>query len=362
MTAPARDLDGRAAGSPSAAAPHRLRRLGESCLWALVIGIALVAALHVASILRLVVLPVLLALVASTFLTAPVSWLRRRGWSAGLSAAATVASTLALLAAAVVLLLPMLIQEFGSLDVSLSESVEESRAWLRDAPLPLSSDQVDQAIAALERQARDSVGAIAGKALSGAVIAVEIVAGLALSVVIVFFFLKDGDRIWGWTVGVFPPDRRDGVERVGKHVFAALGGFMRGQTIVALFDAALIGLALVVIGVPLAFPLAVLTFFGAYVPILGATITGLLAILLALVSGGVVSAGLVLAAVVGVQQVEGNVLQPVVVGRAVHVHPLAILLGVTAGGVLAGVIGAMVAAPVVAAAGAIVEHLRGDAR
>jgi predicted PurR-regulated permease PerM len=340
---------------------QRLRRLGEVCLWVLVIGVSLVAALHVASALRLLVLPVLLALVAATFLAPPVAWLRRHGWPAGLAAATMVGVTLCTLAAVGLLLVPAFVDELGSLDVGLADSVEQVRAWLRDAPLPLSSEQVDEAIATLERQARDSVQTLGAQVLSGAVVAVEVVAGLALSVVVLFFFLKDGAGIWAWTISFCPRERRADVDAMGTRVWAALGGFLRAQTLVALFDAVLIGIALVVIGVPLAFPLAVLTFFGAYIPVLGATITGLLAVLLALVSDGVVSAAVVLGAVVAVQQLEGNVFQPVVVGRAVDVHPLAVLLGVTAGGVLAGVIGAMVAAPAVAAAGAIVGHLRDDA-
>lgn len=133
---------------------------------------------------------------------------------------------------------------------------------------------------------------------------------------------------------------------------------LREQTIVALFDAVLIGLALVIIGVPFVIPLALLTFFGAFVPVIGATVTGLAAVLVALVANGPVAALLVLAAIIAVQQFEGNVLEPVVVGRAVDAHPIAILLGVTAGAVTAGIIGAMVAAPAVAVATAALAFMR----
>jgi len=136
--------------------------------------------------------------------------------------------------------------------------------------------------------------------------------------------------------------------------------FLRGQTIVALFDAVFIGLALVLIGVPLVLPLALLTFFGAYVPILGATVAGSAAALVALFAEGPVAALLVIAAILAVQQIEGNVLQPYVVGRSVHVHPVAILLGITAGGVLAGIIGVMVAGPAVAVGGALLRFLRDE--
>ena len=173
-----------------------------------------------------------------------------------------------------------------------------------------------------------------------------------------FYLLKDGERIWGWLVSLVTPARRDDVRQAGELAWQALAGFVRGQTLVALFDAVLIGSAIAILGVPLALPLAVLTFFGAYVPVIGATVTGLLAVFVALASQGIVAASAVLAAILVVQQIEGNMFQPVVVGRTVQVHPLAILLGVTAGGVLAGIIGAMIAAPVVAVAGAVLRYVR----
>jgi putative heme transporter len=144
---------------------------------------------------------------------------------------------------------------------------------------------------------------------------------------------------------------------MGRRSWRALGGFLRGQTLVAVFDAVFIGLALVVVGVPLVLALAVLTFFGAYIPIIGAVVPGAAAALVALETDGVTTALAVVVAIL-VVQIDANVFQPVVVGRAVEVHPVAILLGVTAGGVLAGIVGAMVAAPVVAVGAAILGYLR----
>lgn len=153
-------------------------------------------------------------------------------------------------------------------------------------------------------------------------------------------------------VSLIPRRSRQDIDAMGIRSWEALGGFARGPLIVALLDAVLIGLALLVIGVPLALPLGVLIFFGAF------TRTGLLAVVVALVSQGITAALLALAAILIVQQLEGNVLQPVVVGRAVDVHPIAIVLGVTAGAVLAGIIGAMVAAPLVAVAAAVLSYRR----
>ena len=341
------------------AAPHgRLRRLGEACLWLLVIFAAVLAALYVASRLRLIVLPVLLAAVLATFLEPPAGRLRRAGWPPALAAAVVVIAGLTLLAGVLAFLVPQFVAEAQDLDVGLTDAVDKVQKWIVDSPLPFSNSEIVQAIDQVQQQVRDSAGELAGRVFSGAMVALEVVIALLLAVVVTFFLLKDGDRIWSWLVGWAPEERRPTVRESGQRAWEALGGFIRGQTLVALFDAILIGLALVVLGVPLALPIAVLTFFGAYVPVIGAFVTGMLAVLIGFVDEGLVTALLVFGAVVIVQQLEGNFFQPVVVGRAVKVHPLAILLGVTAGGVLAGIIGAMMAAPVVAVSGALLGYVR----
>ena len=337
---------------------RRLRRVGEACLWLLVIGAAVVAAAYVAARLRLVVLPIALALVLATFLAPPVGWLKRRGWPDALAAITVLVAALVVLGGTLAVLVPPVVDEFADLDVGITGGVDRIQDWLAESPLPVSSDQVAAAIDRVQQRASEGFDAIAGQVVSGAFLVVEVVTGLLLAIVVLFFLLKDGDLIWDWTVGLAPPRRRGDVREIGRRMWEALGGFVRGQTLVALFDAVLIGLALAIIGVPLVLPLAVLTFFGAYVPVVGATVTGLLAVLVALVSQGSLEAVLVLAAILLVQQIEGNVLQPVVVGRAIHAHPVAILLGITAGGVLAGIVGVMVAAPLVAVSAAILAYLR----
>jgi predicted PurR-regulated permease PerM len=335
----------------------RLRRVGELCLWSLVVGAAVLAVLYVASLLRLVVLPVLLAIVLSTFLTPPVRWLEAHGWRSAAAAITVLLTALVVLGAVVAVLVPVALDEFSELDVGVTGSIDSVQAWLRDT-LPFSAHEISDALDRLQEQVGTSLDALAGRLVGGAFVALEVVTGLVLAVVVLFFVLKDGRRIWDWLVGLVTPSRRDDMREIGDRAWHALAGFVRGQTLVALFDAVLIGSAIAIIGVPLALPLAVLTFFGAYVPVIGATITGLLAVLVALASEGLVAAIAVLAAILVVQQIEGNVFQPVVVGRAVDVHPLAILLGVTAGGVLAGIIGAMIAAPIVAVAAAVLRYVR----
>lgn len=215
-------------------------------------------------------------------------------------------------------------------------------------------DYLDSAAAQLEENAE----AVAGGLFSGALLLLEVVIGLALALVLTFFFLKDGERIWDWTVGVSPAGARADLAEIGRRSWRTLGGYLRGVTLVALFDAVFIGLALVVLGVPAALPLAVLTFLGAYVPIAGAVLTGAGAVVVALAADGLVTAGLVAAAVLVVQQIESNLLHPVVVGRAVALHPVAILLALTTGAVLAGVVGALVAVPLAAVAAQAGGYLR----
>jgi predicted PurR-regulated permease PerM len=338
--------------------PAAWRRAGETALWGLVIGAALLALVRLAVSLRLVVLPVALAVVLATFLAPPTRWLRAHGWRAGLAALAVLTASVMALGAAFVVIIWPTVDELSDLEINVSRAVDDAQAWIGDSPIPVSSDQVGQGIDGLQDRVRGGVEQISDAALSGVFLAFEVIAGLLLALVVLFFVLKDGPRIWDWLLGLIPSGPRTEVDRIGQSSWHALGGFVRGQTLVALFDAIFIGLALMIIGVPLALPLAVLTFFGAFVPVIGATLTGLLAVVLALVTNGVAAAVAVLLAIIAVQQIEGNLLQPVVVGRATDVHPVAVLLGVTAGGVLAGIIGAMIAAPLVAVSAAVLREAR----
>jgi putative heme transporter len=343
-------------GPPDAV--RRLRRVGETCLWLLIIGVTIYVVATVAARLRLIALPVLLALVLTTLLAPPTGFLRRRGWPDGLAALVVVVTSILTLGGLFALLAPRAIDEFGEFDVNLTGGLEEVQNWLVDGPLGLSDSEITEGLDRLQQEVGANVDALTQGAVTGAFLVFEVLAGLALALVVLFFFLKDGDRIWAWLCGLAPPEHRDAVREAGSRSWTALAGFLRGQTIVAAFDAVFIGLALVIVGVPLVLPLVALTFFGAYVPILGAFAAGRAACLVALFAEGPVAALIILAAIVVVQQVESNVLQPFVVGRTVRVHPVAVLLSVTAGGVLAGIIGAMVATPVLAVFGALLRFAR----
>jgi len=325
-----------------------------------VIGLAAAAVLVVLALaeLRVVVLPVLAALVLGTFLIPPVGWLARRGWPRGLAAFAVLGVALAAVTGLFMALAPPIADELRALDFNLEEGFETVAGWAVEGPLGVSEADLDQTIERAADELRNNAAALASGVLSGAAALGELVVGLLLTVVLLFFLLRDGEGMWRWVVNLFDERRRSEVGEVGARAWEVLGGYLRGTTLVALFDAAFIGLGLWVIGVPLVLPLALLTFFGAYVPVAGAVAAGLAAALVALVTEGVVAAVAVSALVLVVQQVESNILQPVVVGRSVRLHPVAVTLSVTAGAVLGGIIGALIAVPSVAVAAAVLPVLR----
>ena len=183
-------------------------------------------------------------------------------------------------------------------------------------------------------------------------------AAVILIVVLTFFFVKDGARLWDWVLELFHEDRQPVLREVGERSWGALSAYVQGVFLVATIDAVLIGAALLIVGVPVAMPLIVLTFIAAFFPIVGAFVAGAAAVLVALVANGLGAALVILAVIVAVQQLEGNVFYPVVVGRKLQLHPVGILLALTAGGVLAGVVGAFLAVPIAAVTGAVLNYTR----
>jgi predicted PurR-regulated permease PerM len=240
----------------------------------------------------------------------------------------------------------------------VEDGVRQASDVLADPPFNLSEaeirDRVDQGLARL----RENSGPLTHGVQSGAVLLGEIITGLILTVLLTFFFLKDGQRMWRWITGFVSPERRGSWDEVGERVYVALGGYVRGIALVGLVDAILIGIALLLIGVPLIVPLMVLTFLGAFLPLIGAFLAGLAAVLIALVSNGLVAALLVFGAIVLVQQVEGHLLYPLLMGRTVHLHPAVIILALGVGGIVAGIIGVFLAVPVAGVISVILSYVR----
>lgn len=338
--------------------PRPLRVAGGAAWRLLAVAAAVYVVALVVANLRLVFLPVFAALLLATFLTPPARWLMRHKVPAALAALLALCGALVVLAGVLAAVSPQVADEVGPLDVGVSGGVERVEEWLVDGPLGLPERRVADVVDRVEEQLRANAGMIAGGFLSGAVIALELVAGALLTMVILFFFLKDGERIWSWALGLFPPSRRGDAAEVGARAWETLGGFLRGTAIVGTFNAFFIGLALFLIGVPLVIPLALLTFFGSFIPIVGAFVAGFAAVMVALVSEGFVSAVIVLGVILFVQQVEGNVLQPYVLGKSLRLHPVVVLLAVTTGGIVWGIIGAFVAVPVTAVIVETASYLR----
>jgi predicted PurR-regulated permease PerM len=235
--------------------------------------------------------------------------------------------------------------------------VRQIQTWLRSGPLHLSDNQVNAAVDAAQNWANTHRDILTTGAVSTAATVLEVLAGLFLVLFSTFFFLRDGRRIWYFITSVLPGDVRDPVAGAGVAAWRTLVAYVRATVLVAFIDAVGIGVGLALLRVEFAFPLAALVFLGAFIPIVGATLSGTVAVLVALVTRGPLWALAVLALIIGVQQFEGHVLQPVIMGRAVSIHPLAVIVAIAAGAVLAGIVGALVAVPVVAVLNTAVRHM-----
>ncbi|HEV3001084.1 MAG TPA: AI-2E family transporter [Solirubrobacteraceae bacterium] len=338
----------------------RLLVAGSEIGWRFIVCIAALA-LIVYGITRVsfAFIPVFLALLLATLLVPPARWLQRRGAPPALAAFAVFFSALVLFAGLMALLGPPVVNEFGTIGDRVREGADKLGTYLADSPLHLDERDVQREIDRIDDRLRENSSAVTSGVLSGAAVVGELLAGLLIMLVVLFFFVKDGPGIWNWVVRLFPERRRPAVEHAGSEAWQALTHYVRGVVTVATVDAVGIGLALWIIGVPLVFPLAILTFFTAFVPIVGSIAAGAVCALVALVHGGPVDALLVVGATVLVQQLEGNVLYPMIVGRRMELHPIAILLAVTIGGITAGVVGAAIAVPI-AAMGAVAIKVARD--
>jgi predicted PurR-regulated permease PerM len=329
-------------------APRWLARAAALSWRALVVVGALYVAGQAFARVRLVVLAVVGALFASTLLAPPAHWLRRRGWPPLLATWAVFVGVFALVAAVAAALAPSIGNEFAALGPRLSQGVAEVKHWLVTGPFHLSQHQLDTFVSRAGQELRDNRSKLARSALSGVSVAVEGAGVLLLSLVLTFFFVKDGDHMARGILGLAHPAREEELRALGRRVWATLGGYVRGTALNGLVNGVLMAIGLTLIGVPLVVPIALLTFLGGFVPIVGAIVSGAVAALLALVSQGVVAGVLVVGLTVVIHHVEGYVVGPFVLGRAVHLHPVAVLLALTTGSILGGIVGVLLAVPVVA--------------
>jgi putative heme transporter len=339
--------------------PSAVRRIGRSA-WALlgIVGV-LVLAGWLAGRLSLIVVPVILALFPATLLVPVAAKLRSLGVPASLAALASILLAFLAIGGLIGAMVPLVASEVPRLVESASTGVQEIERWLEDDPLGLGLGGPTELLEAAREQL-GQIGDYTGQAATAASTAAEVLAGLLLLFVVLFFYLKDGRRLTNGVISIMPAGMRPRLGRAADRAWDTLGSYFRGQLTVALVDAVFIGIGLLILGIPLAVPLAVLIFFGALFPLVGAVVTGSLAVLVGLADGGPVTALIVLAIILGVQQVEGNVLQPFIIGRAISLHPLVVVLAITAGGVLFGILGAFLAVPVAAIVARVVSDDPGD--
>ncbi len=325
--------------------------------WAIVgLAGALVVVGFVIDHLRLVVIPLVLALFPAAILM-PVAERLKRLMPATLAAILTIAGAVAVLSGIVAVLAPQVSDELVNLGDTVTQGAQDAQAFLESGPFGFQPVRIDD----LVNQAQERLAAtegLAGNLLGAAAVVVEGFAGLLFGLVALFFYLADGPRISRALRNVAPPRFRSDASVIGTQAWATIGSYIRGQAFIAVIDAALIGIGIFLLGVPLALPLTVLVFFGGLFPIIGAFVSGAVAVLVALAVNGPGTALILLAVIVAVQQIEGHLLAPIVIGRAVELHPLVALGALTAGAVLLGVLGAFLALPVAASLSRAASYLR----
>jgi putative heme transporter len=308
--------------------------------------------------LYLVSLPIILALVLATIAVPPARRLERRGVPRLLAALIVVVGGTAAFFGGLILIVPAFTRQVAALGPTIREAFERVLEWLDRGPFGLDRAEIETLVTdALDNIGQFS-GTIATQVGSIAIAVGEVLTAISLAVVLLFFFVKDGEQIVGWFIARAPDRLRDDMRASGARGWGALAGYVRGTAAIALIDAVGIGLGLLIVGVPLVLPLTLLVFLGGFVPVIGAFASGLLATLVALATGGLTTALIVLAIVVLVQQIESNVLQPMIMRRAVSLHPVVILTVLTAGAVIVGVLGAFLAVPIAATLAAVGNELR----
>ncbi|HEU4547165.1 MAG TPA: AI-2E family transporter [Microlunatus sp.] len=323
----------------------------------LIIGVALAAGLWLVGKIWVIVFPVLLALLFSSVLWPLVTWARRRGWPSALAASVALLGLLGLIAGVLTLAVRPTVRQAADLGASAGRGIQQLRDWLARPPLAVDDQRIDEVTTQLVERLQRSAEQIAAGVFTGVSAVTSGVVTLVLVLVLSFLFLKDGAEFLPWLRRQSGPAMGTHLTELLARVWLTLGRYIRVQALVSLADAILIGLGLVILQVPLAPALAVLTFFAGFIPIVGAVVAGSLAVLVALVSNGPTTALLVIALVILVQQIESNILQPLLQGRSLHLHAAVVLLAVAAGGTLFGIAGAFLAVPVAAIVATVLRYL-----
>ncbi|NYD79095.1 AI-2E family transporter [Arthrobacter cupressi] len=327
--------------------------------WAWRIGLILLVAgalIWLLSKVSFLIIPLMVASLLAGLLHPVVAWLRK-AMPQGLAVAITVLGFIGLIAGALALVGRQLATGFGELWQQALTGIQQVQSWLADGPLHITADQIDKYIEDGVNALQNNSSSILSGALSFGSTAGHFAAGLVLALFILIFFLLEGSRIWSFLVRLLPKRARAATDGAGRRGWASMVSYVRIQMFVAFVDAVGIGAGAAIIGVPLALPLGVLVFIASFIPVVGALVTGAIAVLLALVANGWVNALVMLGIVLLVQQLESHILQPIVMGKAVSLHPVAVILSVAAGSYLAGIPGALFAVPLLAVANTAVRYI-----
>jgi putative heme transporter len=340
----------------------RILRVSAALGWRLLV---VVAALYVIGIVvsyvAAVVVPVAIALLLAALLAPAVHQLQARQVPRGLATALVLIGGLALLGGVLAFVVVTFVRGVPDLATQLTASINDIAGWLRTGPLQLSDSQFSRFQAEILNTLSANQASITAGALTTAATAAETLTEILLVVFTLIFFLHGGSAIWQFLLGIVPGRVRNRVDVAGRRGLAALVSYVRATAVVATVDALAIGIALAVLGVPLAVPLAALVFLGAFIPIIGAVVAGAVAVMIALVAQGLVSALIVLGVVIAVMQLESHVLQPLLLGRAVKLHPLAVVLSIATGLLVGGIAGALLAVPLLAVLNSGIRSLLSEA-
>jgi predicted PurR-regulated permease PerM len=326
--------------------PPALESAAALCWRLIVVGIVLYAFARVVSALRLVFLPCAGALLLCALLYPVTGWLRRR-MPALAATWMTVLVALCVLGGVGTFVGLEANQQFPHLAARVERIARDIQNWLLKGPLHLKSSQLQAFVDSIVKQLQEQRGRVAKAIFTGATFAGELLAGTVLMFFVLFFLLKDGPRIWGWFIRAFGRHRTR-ADRAGRAAWRALSQYVHGTVTIAAIHSIVIAVTLVIMGVPLVAPLAVVVFFGSFIPIVGILVAGALAVLVVVSFKGVIAALVFIGILILEQQLEGHLLQPLVVGRWVHLHPLAIILAIAIGSVLGGIPGAVFAVPAAA--------------
>ena len=317
--------------------------------WRLLLVLAALAVLAVLLVwLSIILIPLVIAAGVAAVVAPAVSWLVGRGLPRGLAIAAVVIGSLVVVFVAIAFVLNSLISQVDEIAAALSSALDDISVWLEDGPVDLPAQDAQGATDAASTTtstfwdfAREGIGSGIGKAA-------QFVGMGALSIIFTIYLLVDGKRMWAWVLGWLRPDTRTLVDKIGRESIGTLADYIRGTAVVAAIDGVAIGLGFWIADIPLALEIGVLTFFLAFIPIVGAWVSGAIGVLVALGDGGAGLAAIAIVIVAAVQELEGRLLGPKIQGEAVNLHPLIILAAVAVGSAYGGIAGALLAVPIVA--------------